>query len=140
MTIDRERILERIAYIRRQMLEIRTLVQDKTRSEVIEDDWLIKGLKYSLQTSVEALIDIAYHLSAKQFNHAPVDARDALQYLVSKKILSSGDFETYSSMVGFRNRVVHGYQQVSAQRVYEIASGEMSSFESFIAQILTHIK
>lgn len=140
MTIDRERILERIAYIRRQMLEIRTLVQDKTRSEVIEDDWLIKGLKYSLQTSVEALIDIAYHLSAKQFNHAPVDARDALQYLVSKKILSSGDFETYSSMVGFRNRVVHGYQQVSAQRVYEIASGEMSNFESFIGQILTHIK
>lgn len=140
MTIDRERILERIAYIRRQMLEIRTLVQDKTRSEVVEDRWLIKGLKYSLQTSVEALIDIAYHLSAKQFNHAPVDARDALQYLVSKKILSSGDFETYSSMVGFRNRVVHGYQQVSAQRVYEIAAGEMSSFETFIGQILTHIK
>ena len=101
---------------------------------------MVKGLKYSLQTSIEALIDIAYHLSAKQFNHAPVDAREALQFLISKKVLPSDQFETYSAMVGFRNRVVHGYQQVSDQRVYEISTKEIGSFELFIDQILRYLQ
>jgi uncharacterized protein YutE (UPF0331/DUF86 family) len=140
MTIDRERIFEKVAYIRRQLVDIRALTKDKTRAEILDDQWLVKGLKYSLQTSIEALIDIAYHLSAKQFNHAPADARDALQFLVSKEILLPGDFEIYSAMVGFRNRVVHGYQQVSDQRVYEISTKEISSFESFIDQILCYLQ
>ncbi len=121
MTIDRERILDKIAYIRRQLTDIQILTENKTEGKVLGDQWLVKGLKYSLQTSVEALIDIAYQ-SAKHFNHAPVDARDALQFLVSKGVLPSSDFETYSAMIGFRNRVVHGYQQVSDQRVMKYLS------------------
>lgn len=35
-------------------------------------------MKYSLQTAVEAMIDLAYHVAAKKFGHAPTDARDAL--------------------------------------------------------------
>ena len=139
MTIDRERIFDKIAYIRGQLFDIRALTKGKTREEILGDQWLVRGLKYSLQTSIEALIDIAYHLSAKQFNHAPVDARDALQFLVSKGILLSDDFEIYSAMVGFRNRVVHGYQQISDRRVYEISTKEISSFESFIDRIVPYI-
>lgn len=68
------------------------------------------------------------------------DARDALQFLVSKGVLPSDDFETYSAMVGFRNRVVHGYQQVSDQRVYEISVKESGSFKSFIDQISRYLQ
>ncbi len=68
MTIDRERILDKIAYIRRQLTDIQILTENRTEEEILGDQWLVKGLKYSLQTSVEALIDIVYHLSAKHFN------------------------------------------------------------------------
>lgn len=32
-------------------------------------------------------------------------------------------------MVGFRNRVGHGYQDVSDERVYEILTGELDDIE-----------
>ncbi|NLA26436.1 MAG: DUF86 domain-containing protein [Firmicutes bacterium] len=66
--------------------------------------------------------------------------RDALQFLVTKGVLPSDDFETYSAMVGFRNRVVHGYQQVSDQRVYEISVKETGSFKSFIDQVSRYLQ
>jgi uncharacterized protein YutE (UPF0331/DUF86 family) len=43
-------------------------------------------------------------------------------------------------MIGFRNRVVHGYQQVTPERVYEIASDELVDFERFIEQILKFLR
>lgn len=140
MKADRERIINKIAHIRRQMHDIQALTEEKSQADILCDQWLVKGLKYALQTSVEAMIDVAYHLSAKQFSHAPVDARDALQLLVSKGVLHSAEFETYSAMVGFRNRVVHGYQDVSDLRVYEIATEEMGKFESFIDSILLFLQ
>jgi uncharacterized protein YutE (UPF0331/DUF86 family) len=44
-------------------------------------------LKYSLQTAVEAMIDLAYHVAAKKFGHAPTDARDALRILAEEGII-----------------------------------------------------
>lgn len=78
MVYDKERVYEKIAFIREQKADIHSLIGEKHYEEIINDQWIIKGLKYSLQTSVEALIDIAYHLSAKHYKHAPADARDAL--------------------------------------------------------------
>ncbi len=136
MVYDKERVYEKIAFIREQKADIHSLIGEKPYEEIINDQWVIKGLKYSLQTSVEALIDIAYHLSAKHYKHAPADARDALQLLLTKGVLCNEEYEKYSSMVGFRNRVVHGYQQISNERVYSIAKEELHIFESFINQVL----
>ncbi len=136
MVFDKELIYEKIAFIREQTADIRSLIGEKPYEEIISDSWIIKGLKYSLQTSVEALIDIVYHLSAKHYKHAPADARDALQLLTEKNLLRKDEYEKYSAMVGFRNRVVHGYQQTSNDRVYSIAKEELDIFESFIEQVL----
>ncbi len=39
-------------------------------------------------------------------------------------------------MVGFRNRMVHLYQNVSDERVYEFSTSELDDFEVFIARIM----
>jgi|GEM_PF-7085582 len=43
--------------------------------------------------------------------------------------------ELYSAMIGFRNRVVHGYQTISSERVYEISSTDLEVFAVFIRRI-----
>lgn len=45
---------------------------------------MLGGLKYALQTAIEALVDLAYHLCAKLYMHAPADARDALVVLAQQ--------------------------------------------------------
>jgi uncharacterized protein YutE (UPF0331/DUF86 family) len=43
-------------------------------------------------------------------------------------------------MIGFRNHIVHGYQQVSDERIYEIGSKELDDFQKFIDSILKVMK
>lgn len=45
--------------------------------------------------------------------------------------LSRKDLPVYGAMIGFRNRVAHGYQEVAPERVYEIARSELGDFEKF---------
>jgi len=132
VVLDYERINNKIVYINEQISSLRGLLSKKKQAEIINDPWLIKGIKYSLQTAIEALIDICYHICVKKFSHVPLDARDAMRLLVENGIISSDKLHVYSAMIGFRNRVVHGYQVVDATRVYEIVSQELGDFEDFI--------
>ena len=55
MSLDRERMMAKISYIREQTTSIKGLLDSEKKEEVLEDPWLIKGLKYSLQTAIEAI-------------------------------------------------------------------------------------
>jgi uncharacterized protein YutE (UPF0331/DUF86 family) len=73
MDVDRERIMAKVSFIREQVQAIQELTSTRMKEEIINDQWVLKGLKYSLQTAIEAMIDIAYHTSAKRFAHAPLE-------------------------------------------------------------------
>lgn len=135
MAVDQLRISNKIAFIREQVTSIANLLAKNSKESILSDPWLIKGIKYALQTSIEAMIDIAYHLSAHKFNHAPTEARDAFRVLADGGIISHKDLVVYGSMIGFRNRIVHGYQEVTADRVYEIAKNELGDFDKYIRQV-----
>jgi len=96
----------------------------------------LSGLKYLLQTSIEAMIDIAYHVAAKEFCYPPNDARDALKVLMEKGVISALEFDTYVAMVGLRNRLVHGYERVSPEVLYGIITKQSDDFEKFIGAIM----
>lgn len=135
MVIDAQRIRTRLAYIQEQITAIQSLTSTKAREEILADPWVVRGIKYALQTAIEAMIDIAYHVAAKQFNMAPTDSRHALGILAEKGLYSQDELRVYGSMISFRNRVVHGYQEVDADRVYALATRELSDFESFVHHI-----
>ncbi|MDK2856283.1 MAG: hypothetical protein PWQ41_781 [Bacillota bacterium] len=135
MELDLDRIRSKSAYISEQISEIRELLTRKTKEEILADPWLLKGIKYSLQTAIEAMIDLAYHLAAKCYSSAPTDARDALRTLFEHGVFPLEEYQTYTAMVGFRNRIVHGYQQVTPERVYSIAAEELGDFERFLERI-----
>ena len=136
MGLDRFRMMEKIGYISSQIEDIRTLLAVKRKEEILADPWVMRGLKYSLQTAVEAVIDLAYHIAAKKYGVAPTDARDALRVLGEHGLVKKEKLAVFSAMVGFRNRLVHGYQEVSPQRVYEIALHELGDLEEFVRSIV----
>lgn len=135
MGLNSDRVLNKISFIREQLNNINNLLRKKTKEEILADPWIIKGLKYSLQVSVEAVIDLSYHIAARSFGSAPADARDALRILSEGGLIAKNNVEVYAAMIGFRNRLVHGYQDVSPERVYETARNELGDFERYIKEI-----
>lgn len=140
MKIDHERLLKKISYIKEQVDSIKHLTKQKTKEDILSDPWLVKGIKYSLQTAIEAMIDTAYHISAKMYNRAPSESREAFIILAENGVISHKDLTTYSAMIGFRNRVVHGYQEVQPERVIEIANNELDDFKRYLRQISELLK
>jgi len=140
MTFDTERIRRKIAYIHQQVSSIKNIIATYSRQDIIEDSLKLSAIKYLLQTSIEAMIDIAYHITAKKFNYPPCDARDAFKMLNTKGIIPSSDFVTYSAMIGLRNRLVHGYDDVSPEVLYDIITRQLDDFEKFISSIIPLIR
>lgn len=131
MRIDTERVLQKIAFINEQIDDINHLTSTKKYVEISNNKLLIKGIKYSLQTAIEAMIDIAFHIVSKQYSYAPEDARDAFLAMKKNGIINDTDYRKYSLMVGFRNRMVHLYHNVSDERVYEFSVSNLKDFDSF---------
>jgi len=128
MILDIERIERKIAYIREQINTITKIIKTCGEQDIFQDPLKLSGLKYLLQTSIEAMIDIAYHVAAKEFCYPPNDARDALKVLMEKGVISASEFDTYVAMVGLRNRLVHGYERVSAEVLYEVVTKQLDYF------------
>lgn len=135
MKVDRERVDDKAAYIREQVGAVRQLIASRQKAALLADPWLVKGLKYALQTAIEAVIDLAYHVCAKALSYAPADAREAVTKLGEGGVLAPGEVAKYHAMIGFRNRIVHGYQRVADERVYEMAASELGDFEEFLMRV-----
>jgi uncharacterized protein YutE (UPF0331/DUF86 family) len=54
VTIDHERVMTKITYIKEQLTDIQQLLHNKSKEQILKDPWIVKGLKYSLQTAIEA--------------------------------------------------------------------------------------
>jgi uncharacterized protein YutE (UPF0331/DUF86 family) len=125
---------EKLAYISHQVADLRQLAAQVSAEEFIAHPWLVRGAKYALQTAVEAMIDLAYHLAAKSFAYAPADARDAFTFLGRRGVFGDRT-PTFLEMVRFRNAIVHGYERIDDRRVYEIMATRLGDFDHFIEAI-----
>lgn len=139
MAVDRDRVEERATYIRSQVADVTCLLQSRRPEEILRDPWLLRGIRYALQTSIDAMIDIAFHVCAKGLKYAAQDGRDAMRKLADAGILKREDVSVFHTMIGFRNRIVHGYLAVSDERVLEMASTELGDFDRFLAQVFEYL-
>ncbi len=119
-----DRVRQRGGYVRDQLRALRALPATVTREAFVADRYLPAAVRYQFQTGIEALIDVAYHLSAKLADHAPTDAHDAFLTMVREKVLDAERMPRYHEMLRFRNRMVHGYLLVDNGRLYDMIGGE----------------
>ncbi|WP_232619054.1 DUF86 domain-containing protein [Acetomicrobium sp. S15 = DSM 107314] len=59
---------------------------------------------------------------------------------MEKGVISASEFDTYVAMVGLQNRLVHGYERVSAEVLYEVVTKQLDDFEKFIGSIMPIIR
>jgi uncharacterized protein YutE (UPF0331/DUF86 family) len=105
----------------------------------LQDPLSYGGMVRALQTSVEAMIDIAFHLCARLHARAPENAADAFAILAEHGDVPADFTPMVRRMVGLRNLVVNGYLHADPQAVQRIINehlGDFAAWERIVQGIL----
>ena len=86
-------------------------------ADLQKDPILQNGILHLLQMAVEICLDIANHFIADEGWRAPTSNRDAFQVLFEKEVVSEDLLKRCQSMAGFRNILVHMYENVDLAAV-----------------------
>jgi uncharacterized protein YutE (UPF0331/DUF86 family) len=137
MSPDAGRVQGRLAFIEGQVAELRAAFARLTPDELARPERALErgGVKYAVQTAAEAVADVAYHLCARQWRHAPQDPHDALDFLRGKGPLPPNRLPAWHALMGTRNRLVHGDLDVSEERFLREAREGLDDLSAFVAAV-----
>lgn len=91
---------------------------------------------HRLQTSIQALLDVAGYVVAGLNLPAPQHCADLIRTLAAAGLIDGQAAENYERMVAFRNRVVHLYNRVDPTMVYEILQKHLPDLEELLRTLL----
>lgn len=134
MTVDREKVRTKLQFLRESLghLErIRSLGEEAFFADPILQ---AAAIRY-LQVGIEAMLDTAHHVIAREGLGTPETNRQSIEILLQQGILPTDRAEAFLGMIGFRNRVVHLYQNVDPKEVARILEGHLGDFEAFLAAV-----
>ena len=98
-----------------------------------ESTLLQNGAERALQVAVEVMIDVSERILALEKKSPRPTSTENLKALEDMGILQ--DASIYTAMIRFRNFIVHRYEKVDTEIVYDILQNKLANFRLFIDEI-----
>ncbi len=93
-----------------------------------------------LRRALEALLDLGRHVLAKGFGRAVTQYKDIADGLVEAAVLDSQHGVLLREMAGYRNRLVHFYDEVTHSELYQICAERSGDIDAVLNAILAWIR
>lgn len=91
---------------------------------------------YRLQTSIEALLDIARYIISDLGLRVPSTSAEVIEILLEEEFITPKHAKQYIQMVGFRNRVVHEYNSVDIEKLSELLQEDIEDLKKLFTALL----
>lgn len=91
---------------------------------------------YRLQTSIEALLDIARYIISDLGLRVPSTSAEVIKILLEEEFIAPKHAKQYIQMVGFRNRVVHEYNSVDIEKLSELLQEDIEDLKKLFTALL----
>ena len=91
--------------------------------------------EHALFVAIQSLLDLGSHILADREVRNIADYRDVILKLGQAKVLPPSFAESIADMAGFRNRLIHEYQDVDPQKIHEFIQRRLRDFEEFARHI-----
>ena len=102
--------------------------------DAFRKDWVQQRMtERALQVMVEIVINIAERIIAVQNAGPAASATEAIEKLVELDVLKSA--KPYINMVRFRNLIVHQYEEIDPEILYNLARNQLEDFRQFRNEI-----
>lgn len=135
----REKVVaEKTAWIREMMGSIKRLPLDS--KEIFLSDWRnTAAAESSLRRGLEALMDLGRHILAKGFGQPVAEYKDIPRELSREGVLNDNDANLMKELAGYRNRMVHFYNEISNEELYRICSQQLEDVGKVLNALLAWI-
>ena len=133
--VNKDKLRDKIAYIENclhDLAKLSTVPQELFVSDRISFHASVR----LLQTAVEAMIDTANHIAARERLGTPKSYAEVFKLLARAGIIPRDFLPTVEKMVRFRNRAVHLYDEIDPEAVYAILQHNLPDFQEFIGHIV----
>lgn len=133
--VDREKLRHQVQFVRDTIRRLRD-VEARGREAFLGDELVQAAAVRYLQIGIEALIDAANHIVAREGLGIPRSYRDAVRLLVENSTLPREKQPAFERMIAFRNRAVHLYDEIDPAEVFSIISTSLGDLEVFLEALV----
>ena len=132
-------ITERSAWIKQMLASLKALPL-QSLEDFLADSRNIAAAESYLRRALEAFFDLGRHILGKGFGRAVSEYKEIAQALVHERVLAEEQGRKITQMAGYRNRMVHYYQEISNQELYDILTHDLGGIEDLLSVILKWIQ
>jgi uncharacterized protein YutE (UPF0331/DUF86 family) len=111
-----------------------------TLEEFVADTRNPAAAESYLRRALEGLLDLARHILAKGLGQAPAEYKEVAAMSMSAGLLSEGQGAFMMQIAGYRNRLVHFYDEVSDNELYDICSSQLDDVRSLLDALLEWVR
>lgn len=131
MKFDRLKSEKLMSSFRHALTHLKRLAQ-LSPSEFIGDPDKTGSAKYYFIMAIEAAVDIAQHLIARNDLRLPEDYADVFRVLSEAGVLPQEFLPTLTQMARFRNRLVHLYWDVDDAFIYDTLRSRIGDLDRLL--------
>lgn len=135
MTIDREKIRQKLQFMRDNLRKLERF--HGMNIEEFKSNFLYEAAATRmLQITIEAMLDICAHVIAREGWGIPKTYGETVEIAACNGLIPSEMEETYKNIAKFRNRVVHLYDDVKTEEIFNIIKSHLKDFKPFITKVI----
>jgi len=131
-------VAERLAIICKAVKRLKLLAQMQPE-QFKQDEDAVDIAENRLRRALEALFDLGRHLVVKSGAGVPSDYCSVIDMLREKQVLPEEFARQISGMAGYRNRLIHDYNKVTPDELYQILQGRLTDFALFCKYVVDYL-
>lgn len=137
--LNLDKIEKNLSIIQEYILELKELSKF-SKEEFLSDKRNPASAESFLRRSLEAIFDIGRHILAKSYGFKELEYKEISRELGEKGVISREYANILLKMAGYRNRMVHFYQEITKEEIYDIIKINLADLEKFINELGVFLK
>jgi uncharacterized protein YutE (UPF0331/DUF86 family) len=129
---DRDLVLKKLAQIETYVSDLRRLGKPAALDHDLRER---RFIEHTLQLAIQAALDVASHVVSDERLGEPVTNRELFTLLARAGHLPQELTEPLRNMAGFRNVLVHGYDDVDLAIVRDVLAHRLDDLLAFVAAL-----
>lgn len=125
-------VAKKLALIETCVQQLRTLARPEALRQDVREE---RFVEHTLQVAIQAALDVASHIVADDRLGEPETNRELFDLLARAGRLPTALVASLRDMAGFRNVIVHGYQDVDLGVVEDVIRNHLDDLLAFVAAV-----